>query len=207
MVTRERIRLFISGCTLLWLGLMIAPAIVAADELREVEHPAIDFLFTANGAAEDYRGVYLEPISVWYPTESKRAASSAEEIRQLATVEIENSLMARGLDLVDMPNRDSLIVRVQYIDLTATPVSSAALKWTEQFRFRVEPGHITIVAEMRDAVTGRVLIRMADLQDKDIAPDDTALAIDLALQHWSRVIAASITSLPQPVQIARVSVD
>ena len=207
MVTKERIRLYISACMLLWLGLMIAPAVVANDGLPQVDHAEIDFLFAAGDVVDTYHDVYLEPISVWYPSDKQHGEYSANALRQAASGHVEDALSIRGLELVTAPSDESLIVRIQYIDLTATPVSPQAVAWAKQFRFRVEPGHITIVAETRDAATGRVLMRMADVQDENEATSGMAHAIDVALRHWSDVIAANIAWPPQTLQVARVAID
>ena len=205
MATRDWTKLLISSCTLLWLGLMIAPAIVAADELQQVDYPDIDFLFSADGSDNDYTQVFVEPVSVWYPTGHGEA--SAHDLRRLASGHVENALSARGLELVDAPTRGGLIVRVQYIDLTASPASANILEWAGQFRFRVEPGRITIVAEARDAATGDVLLRMADLQDEDYVEAGAGAALHFALRHWGDVIAANITWPTEDARLALVVGD
>lgn len=205
MATRDWTKLLISSCALLWLGLIIAPAIVVADELEQVEFSNIDFLFTNDGVDDDYRQVYVEPVSVWYPTGNRGSEASAHELRRLAAGHVENAFSEHGLELVDAPTEGALTVRIQYVDLTAVTASTEALDWANQFRFRVEPGKITIVAEARDAQTGDVLLRMADLQDKSDAPGGTGIALHLALRHWADVIAANVSWPAEDAQLALVT--
>ena len=205
MATRDWTKLFISASALLWLGLIIAPVIVVADELQEIEHPAIDFLFTSGNRANGFDEVYLEPVSVWYPNTSHRGEDAANDLRQLAIDYVEAALGARGLVLVDEPTARGLTVRIQYIDLTAAPVSRATLEWARQFRFRVEPGRITIVAEVRDSATDNILLRMADLQEEDL--QNNVANIELALQHWTDVLVANLAWPSADAQLARVAGD
>jgi len=207
MATRDWTKLLISSCTLLWLGLMIAPAIVVADELKNVEYPDIDFLFTVDGVADNYRQVYVEPVSVWYPTGNRGSEASAHELRRIASGHVENALREHGLELIDAPTNGALVVRIQYIDLTDSPASADTLEWASQFRFRVEPGRITIVAEARDAATGIVLLRMADIQGDIGAQDGAGAALHFALRHWGDVIAANVTWPVEDAQVARVAGD
>lgn len=203
MATRDWTKLLISSCALLWLGLMIAPAIVVADELEQVDYPDIDFLFTADDAADDYTQVYVEPISVWYPTGHGEA--SANDLRRLASGHVENALSEHGLELVDAPSHGALIIRIQYIDLTSSHASVDTLELASRFRFRVEPGRITIVAEARDATTGKFLLRMADLQENNLSEEGTVEALHFALRQWGDVIASSITWPSEDAQVARLT--
>lgn len=202
MLTKERTIVLLAGFFLLWLGLMIAPAAIAAEELQQVEHPSIDFLFTADGVADDYRDVYLEPVSVWYPTEGGEGVVSADDLRRRATAHFEEALSANGFHRVVEPGANSLIVRIQYIDLTTATASAETLAWARQFRFRVQPGRITIVAEMRDAASDRVIMRIADIHEQSDPADSMSDQIDLALWQWSEVIASSATRIPEAIQLA-----
>lgn len=207
MATRDRTKLLISTSALLWLGLMLVPAIVGAEELQQAQHPVIDFLFTAGPAATVHDKVYLEPVSVWYPSESKDGETSANALRTQATKHFRHAVSARGIELLEEPAGESLIVRIQYIDLTAAPLVAETVEWAKQFRFRVKPGYLTIVAEVRDGATGQVVMRIADLQDRYRVQSDVITAVDLALQHWSDFIVASISEPSGIVQIAGIAGD
>lgn len=201
MLTKERFVVLMSGLALLWLGLLIAPA-AFAEELRQVEHPSVDFLYVADDVAQDYRDVFLAPVSVWYPTGHERGVDFADDLRRQATSHLDNALSAHDLTRIAVPKASTLIVQIQYIDLSAASDSKQNLEWASQFRFRVKPGHITMVAETRDAATGKVIMRIADLQEKGTSNANASNQIDLALQQWSAVIASSVEWTKQPVQLA-----
>ena len=93
------------------------------------------------------------------------AATHAETLRTWAVGELGSAFEEHGLDVVDAPAPGTMIVRVQFIDFTATPVSEEALAWTRNFGFDVKPGRVTMVTGLIDARSGDTVIRMADMQD------------------------------------------
>ncbi len=184
----------------LWLGLTSAP-LVAADDWQRIEHPTLDLLFTSTAAdVAGYERVYLEPVSVWYPTERAAAVDRADTLRDRAASELGSAFAANGLEVVDAPGRAAMIVRVQLIDFSDTPVSEEALAWKRRFRFSVEPGRVTMVAELIDSRTGNAAVRMADMQDDT----DSALSDDLqsALTGWSNLVATAVALPASEVQLA-----
>ena len=106
----------------------------------------------------------------------------------------------RSLNVVSEPTENALGVHVELIDLKAAPVTAELLDWAKGYRFKVQPGRVTLVAELRDVATGQVLIRMADLEDD--ASTATESQIDAALEQWGDVIAASIITHVNGAQLA-----
>ncbi|MEO0616988.1 MAG: hypothetical protein AAFY69_12730, partial [Pseudomonadota bacterium] len=111
-----------------------------------------------------------------------------------------SAFSANGLEVADAPGRNAMIVRVQFIDFRDTAVSEEALAWKRRFRFNVEPGRVTMVAELIDARTGNTVVRMADTQDEPAS----GLSDDLhsALTGWSNLVAAAVVSPADAVQLA-----
>ncbi len=201
MATTNKTKFMVAAGAVLWLGLGAAP-LMAADDWQRIEHPTLDMLFTS--AAADFAGyerVYLEPVSVWYPTESAAAAERVDTLRDRAASELGSAFAANGLEVADAPGRNAMIVRVQLIDFSGTPVSEDALAWKRRFRFNVEPGRVTLVAELIDARTGNAVVRMADMQDDT----DSALSDGLqsALTGWSNLVATTVAVPTGEVQLAR----
>lgn len=188
MVIRDSIKTFISAVALLWLGLMLAPAIASADDLIEVGHPDVDFLYTSTKQSDSYSNIVLEPVSVWYPSGDDAGIESADRLRQQAIGEFADAAIAHGLALHTSGVGDAIVARIQYIDLTN---ATADPQWADQFQFRVAPGFITIVAEVRDAETGDVLVRMANLQDGDSSGHDLETLLDAALKANVDEVVAS----------------
>ncbi|MEL7024568.1 MAG: hypothetical protein AAGL69_12555 [Pseudomonadota bacterium] len=181
-------------------GIGAAP-LLAQDDWRQVQHPGLDSLFM--NLAADFpvtQQVYLEPVSVWYPSNSNEAADRADALRTDAANQLTSAFIANQIDVIDSSTSGSIIVRVQLIDFTATPASAEALQWQRRFRFNVEPGRLTIVAELIDADTGNAVLRLADMQDES----SEGLVDDLraVLNGWSQVLAQSIASPATDVQLA-----
>lgn len=207
-MTRDSRTILITTGFLLWLTLIFAPALMAEEAWQEIEHPTLDFLFASRSRpASAYRDIRLDPVSVWYPGDNHEASRLAEELRELTSVQFAAALEARGLNVVNQPAVDSgsnlLIVSIQLIDLRRTDPFESTASLAGNFRFRVVPGRVTMVAEFRDAESGRVVVRMADLQDP---ASPAAGAIDRMLENWGDIVAANIIKLPGVAQLARNSV-
>lgn len=205
MATKESLKVVVSASILLWLGLMLAPVLMAAEAWEEIEHPTLDFLFADTAAPNRaYQEVFLDTVSVWYPDTKRQGSQQAEALRRSASEYFQEALSSRGLTLVKSPNATALIVQVQLIDLNNAPISAEVLEWARGFRFRVQPGHMTLVAEFRDASTGRVLVRLADLADVGDDSDALLSSVDRALEHWGEVVAARIAASAGNVTLASI---
>ncbi|MEM6807854.1 MAG: DUF3313 family protein [Pseudomonadota bacterium] len=185
---------------LFWFGLGAAP-LMAADDWQRIEHPTLDMLFTSPAVdLTGYEQVYLEPVSVWYPTQSTTAEDRVAALREQAASELGSAFAANGLEIADAPGQNTMIVRIQFIDFTDTPVSAQALAWTRRFTFDVEPGYVTMVAELIDASTGDTVVRMADMQEAS-APG-LSDGLQSALAGWSHIVATTVVSPSRKVQLA-----
>ena len=203
MLTKVRYKTLAAAGLLLWLGIMFAPLLMAQEAWHRVEHRSLDFLFTnlaSSGTA--YQEVYLDPVSVWYPNAKIGGSEKAEALQRSVSERFQAAFAARGLNVVTEPTQSALVVHVELIDLKAAPVTAELLDWAKGHRFKVQPGRVTLVAELRDAATGQVLIRMADLEED--AADAPESEIDIALDQWGDVIAASIIAHVNGTQLASV---
>lgn len=200
MAMTSKMKTIVAVSALFWFGLGSAP-LMAADDWQRIEHPTLDMLFTSSGAnVAGYERVYVEPVSVWYPTQSATAEDRVDTLREWASRELGTAFAANGLEVVDAPAQNTMIVRIQFIDFTDTPVSAQALAWTRQFTFDVEPGRVTMVAELIDARTGDTVVRMADMQD-DALPG-LSDELQSALTGWSNIVATTVVSPSSEVQLA-----
>ena len=200
-MTMSKMKLMAVVGALFWFSLSAAP-LMAADHWQRIEHPTLDRLFTSSAASiAGYDRVYLEPVSVWYPSESAAALERVDTLRDRAARELGSAFAANGLEIADAPGPNTMIVRVQFIDFSDTPVSAQALAWKRRFTFDVEPGHVTMVAELIDASTGDTVVRMADMQDK--AAPDIADDLQSALTGWSNIVATTVVSPVSEVQLAK----
>ena len=203
MTNKDGLRFAVTATLLLWLGLMLAPAVLADEAWLELEHPSLDARYASSRQpTAQYRAARLDAVSVWFPDASADAARHAEELRQLTGDYFEAAIVDRGLALTGSGSDDNgvVIVRVQLIDLRALAGDGTIPDWAGNFRFRVASGRVTLVAELVDAVTGKTVLRMADLQD--IPTIDTPAAVDRMLQHWGDIVAQHAVVLPGALQLA-----
>lgn len=189
MARQDSLRLLITTNMLLWLGLMFAPALLADEAWQPIEHQDFDLMFVATDTpAGIYQNVYLEPVSVWYPGGSGEA--SAQLLRQRADERFRGAIRDFGMRLAAEPDDASMILRIQLIDLKSGAVSDADIEWARTFRFRVQPGRVTLVAEFLDAASGRVVARIADLEDSPAGAPGVAFELDRALAVWGEALAS-----------------
>lgn len=200
MATQNIHKVMVALMSALLLGLGTSP-VMAADDLQRVDHPKLDWLFTNPTAMfVEHQAVYLEPVSVWYPSSGTSTAARVDALRADATSQLQNAFQSKGVSVVDAPEHSAIVVRVQLIDFTETPVSQDALAWQRRFKFDVAPGRLTIVAELIDAETGATMVRMADMQDEQL--DNLAGDLGPVLRGWSEIVASSVALPPGGMQLA-----
>jgi len=179
------------------------------DGLVRVKSKQIDHLYKLPEADfSGYKRVRLDPIEVefdknWKPNESERSPSRrltnsdlekikktlAEEFNKVFTEE----LTKNGYPVVSEDGDDVLRVSAAIINLyiTAPDKMSAGRSRT----YTTNAGHMTLVAELRDSVTGKLMARAVDsVQARDtgtfmITTSVTNLAsARTALSKWARVL-------------------
>lgn len=205
-MTRDRLRIAIAATTLLWLGLIFTPPLLADEAWQELEHPSLDALFASSSQrVASFAGARLDAVSVWFPDDNMQAARRAEQLRQLTSDYFEAAIAARGMTVTANADAsgvdDVVVIRVQLIDLRSLPGDSIVPEWTKRFRFRVAAGRVTLVAELADAATGQTLLHMADLQDSPFV--DSPETVDRMLQQWGDIVAQHAVSMPASTQLAQ----
>ena len=195
---------------------MLLPVIVTADEppkewdgLARVKSKQLDHLYKLPEADfSGYKRVRLDPIEVefdknWKPNDSQRSPSSrltnediekikkalAEEFRKVFTEELTKS----GYAVVEEDGDDVLRVSAAIVNLyiTAPDKMSAGRSRT----YTTSAGYATLVAELRDSVTGKLMARAVDsVRGRDtgnfmITNSVTNMsAARTALSMWARIL-------------------
>jgi len=183
------------------------------DGLVRVNSKQIDHLYKLPEADfSGYKRVRLDPIEVefdknWKPNDSQRSPSSrltnsdleqikktlAEEFRKVFTEE----LTENGYPVVNEDGDDVLRVSAAIVNLyiTAPDKMSAGRSRT----YTTNAGHMTLVAELRDSVTGKLMARAVDsVQARDtgtfmMTTSVTNLASARnALIKWARVLRGGL---------------
>jgi len=210
-IVRHRLLAFVALITVVAL-----PPLVLADEppqewdgLARVSSKKLDHLYKLPEADfSGYKRVRLDPIEVefdknWKPNASERSPSRrltdsdivkikealAEEFRKVFTEE----LTRNGYPVVSEDAEDVLRVSAAIVNLyiNAPEKMSAGRSRT----YTTSAGHMTLVAELRDSVTGKLLARAVDsVQGRDtgnfqITNSVTNLsAARTALSKWARIL-------------------
>jgi len=166
------------GCLVIVAALQCA---VAADAPKEwdglVQRPSknVDLLYVRPDASlAGYKRILLEPLQVafdknWDPNRSRAGANrfteaDFEKIKKALAEEFakvtESELAKSGYVLVKQPGDDVLAVQPFVIDLyIAAPDKQTAGR---SYTYTTDPGHMTLVAELRDSETNQILARVVD---------------------------------------------
>jgi uncharacterized protein DUF3313 len=195
---------------------VVLPVIVSADEppnewdgLARVKSKQLDHLYKLPEADfSGYKRVRLDPIEVefdknWKPNDSQRSSSRrltnediekikkalAEEFRKVFTEE----LTKNGYAVVEENGDDVLRVSAAIVNLyiTAPDKMSAGRSRT----YTTSAGHATLIAELRDSVTGKLMARAVDsVRGRDtgtfmVTNSVTNMsAARTALSQWARIL-------------------
>lgn len=146
------------------------------DGLVRQSHPRLGAVFVKPDAEiPAYRNVMLDPVQVrfarnWDPNRGGRGMATRLDAADIAAIqsgladlfqEIFREELARGgYQLVTEPGPDTLRVSAAIVDLfIAAPDNMAAGRVRT---YTANPGRMTLVAELRDSVTGEILARAVD---------------------------------------------
>ena len=152
-----------------------AASLWSEEGLSKVAVKGLDVVYAKPGASlTGYGKVRLAPISVAFrrdwekqsspgsrtPIKAKDSQRIKDNLSALVREEVVGQLTDGGYKLVDMPADDVLDVEMSIIDLdvAAPDIPSAGRVET----FAVSAGEMTLVAALRDSVTGDVVMRIFD---------------------------------------------
>ena len=179
------------------------------DGLARVSSKKLDHVYKLPEADfSGYKRVRLDPIEVefdknWKPNQSQRSPSQrlttediekikkalAEEFRKVFTEELSKN----GYTVVAESDDDVLRVSAAIVNLyiTAPEKMSAGMSRT----YTTSAGHMTLVAELRDSVTGKLMARAVDsVQGRDTGTFMVTNSVTnmssarTALSQWARVL-------------------
>ena len=197
-------------------AVVLLPMLVAADEppqewdgLVRVKSKNLDHVYKLPEADfSGYKRVRLDPIEVefdknWKPNDSTRSPSQrltnsdiekikqalAEEFRKVFTEE----LTKNGYLVVDENDDDVLRVSAAIANLYINAPEKMSAGRTRTYT--TSAGHMTLVAELRDSVTGKLMARAVDsVQGRDTGNFQITNSVTnmssarTALSKWARVL-------------------
>lgn len=184
------------------------------DGLQRMESQRVDTVYTApDMTLAPYKRIMLDPINVafkkdWQRSHPELSPGDIERIRSDAA-KMFREVFARelqdegGYALADQSAPDVLQVTASIVDLeiTAPDVKGAGSSST----YVVSPGEMTLLAELRDSVTGAILVRVADrkrgrefglLQISDTVTNSAEAQRAFAL--WAKLLRDALDAADEP---------
>jgi len=180
-------------------AILVLAAAGAAAEFTRLADSSLDQAYVREGVDfSAYDALLLDAISVWYP----EAAAPARENQPQAQA---NLARAQGLfreaiaaavgdayEIVEQAGPHVLRVHAEFVDLRALAPGEPVPEALRDYSFRVQAGHLTLVASLHDAASGRELARAADLSPRESHGDVLNVdwtRIERDLRRWAAIFA------------------
>lgn len=140
------------------------PSKMTVDGLYPVKHSRIDVAFAREGLdLGPYDAVMVAPVSIAYQRRSHVLSNDqVERMGQYFTETLSEELNDNGYQLVTSPGASVLLLEASIVDLkinrpTKPPVGRTTV-------FTAESGEMTLIGELKDSMSGQILVRFADRQ-------------------------------------------
>ena len=181
---------------------------------QQLHSAELDFVFSRRDTdLAGYDRVIVDLLSVWYVNDHGVAQDEREaQIARLQAGFAEASakaLQSNGFQIVDESGPGVLRLHVEIIDLKINQPIANQNPFKDQFLFDVEPGHMTLVAQLQDSVSNEVLMYVADMEN---TIDEAELGslwdqVTLAFGSWSTTLSHTVggTTLANPVRVVQGS--
>lgn len=186
------------------------------DGLVRQAHPRLNAVFVRPGIQEEltaFRSVILDPVDVRFASEFENGRRSNINSRgldagDLAAIQrgvadefrtvFREELQSGGYEVVDNPGSETLRVSAAIVDLFIS-APEAAQPAGRGRTYTASSGRMTLVLELRDSVTGEILVRAVDTQSARGNPNwsvtnratNTADA-RRALRTWARALRTGL---------------
>ena len=187
---RNRYQSFVVAALLGATLMMSACTTVTYESYRPVQNRNVDIAYVADSADfSRYQRLQAEEMGIFYPN---HLTPDEDDLQRVRTAFREAFLSRIGnYDIVDKPAADVLLVRASLVDLRNTAADRLP-NIADDLNAILEPGKLTFTIEMRDSVTGNLLLRAADTQkspDMDM-PDDGPVSDGVrdAADHWAELL-------------------
>ena len=140
------------------------PSKMTVDGLYPVKHSRIDVAFAREGLdLGPYDAVMVAPVSIAYQRKSYELNEvQVERMGRYFSETLSEELSDNGYQLVTTPGANVLLLQASIVDLrinrpTKAPVGRATV-------FAAESGEMTLIGELKDSMSGQILVRFADRQ-------------------------------------------
>ena len=178
----------------------------------QLDSVELDFVFTRRDTdLAGYDRVIVDLVSVWYVNDYGLAQDERDaQIARLQAGFTEASAKALesiGFQIVDEPGPGVLRLHVEIIDLKINQPIANQNPFKDRFLFDVEPGHMTLVAQLQDSISNEILMYVADMEN---TIDEAELGslwdqVELAFGNWSTTLSYTVggSTLANPVRVVR----
>jgi hypothetical protein len=195
-----------------------AAAAWSEDGLQRVEARGLDVVYARPGASlASFTRVWIRPVAVSFRRDWERAgapgghgrlrSTDAERIKAKLSGLVRDALLRRledgGYALVDGPGDDVLDVQLSIIDLYVTAPDVPTAGRVEVYA--VSAGEMSLVAELRDSVSGEVVTRAFDhqraretMRPERITRVDNAAEAEAAAQLWAKALREVLDAARAP---------
>ncbi len=140
------------------------PSKMTVDGLYPVKHSRIDVAFAREGLdLGPYDEVMVAPVSIAYQRKSHEL--SDDQVAQMGryfSETLSEELSESGYQLVTSPGANVLLLEANIVDLKINRPTKPSVGRTTVFT--AESGEMTLIGELKDSMSGQVLVRFADRQ-------------------------------------------
>ncbi|MDH3637502.1 MAG: DUF3313 domain-containing protein [Gammaproteobacteria bacterium] len=171
-------------------SLMFAFGCTRVEVYRDLRDGRLDRVYVKENADfSGYDAVAIDTVSVWYPPGLGPDIADLRAMEELFHQAIVAAL-ADAYRIAQSPGRGILQLHVQFVDLSGIAPDQDIPEPLGRYEFKTAAGHITLVGELTDSVTGEVLARAADLGIGELWVHGEALdreSISIDFRRWARI--------------------
>lgn len=160
------------------------------ESFRPVQNPNVDIAYVGSNADfSRYRRLMVEDMGIFYPTQAAPSDADIQRVRLAFQSAFRSKI--EGYEIVSRPADDVMKVKASLVDLRNATVADLP-DISRDVNQILEPGKLTFMIEMRDSVSGALLLRAADTEKSpriDLAEDGSANTdeVNAAAQHWAQL--------------------
>ncbi len=184
------------------IGLLCAVPLISCStiDVYQYQHDStLDEVYVKQDADfSRYTSVMIDPISVWYPNNyapspelTDKAQNNLARAQVLFRETIAKALSDRYA-VTDKPGKNVLRVHVEFVDLRSVPQGTNVPADLNRYKFKAQPGYITMVGQLFDARSGKQLVRVADMGKQQSVGGNGVVdwdAIAADFEYWANVFS------------------
>lgn len=155
---------------------------MTVDGLYPVKHTRFDVAFAKpDFDLSPYDKVLVAPVSIYYKRDSfELTEKQVAKMEKYFFAALNDQLTEKGYEVVNTPGQDVLLVEASIADLYVNRPTEPSIGRTKIFT--ASSGEMTLIGELRDSLSGEILVRFADRQQPR-----SHWAQSTSVSEWSEV--------------------